>query len=128
MVAGYVRDGYRVVKIDDVDYRASHLAWLYVYGEYPRAFLDHRDLDKSNDRIANLREATTSQNKGNSAAYKGSALGIKGVQRRSSGRFQASIRVNYRPIHLGTFDTVEEASAAYAAAARQYFGEFARAA
>ncbi len=39
----------------------------------------------------------------------------------------AQICINSKSIHLGVFDTKEEASAAYLAAAERHFGEFARA-
>jgi hypothetical protein len=41
-------------------------------------------------------------------------------------KYQANIQVEGEKIYLGTFATIEEASAAYAEAARQHFGEFAR--
>lgn len=46
--------------------------------------------------------------------------GVAGVWPRYNGRFQAKIRVDGKTIHLGTFRTVEEASAAYQEARNRY--------
>lgn len=84
-------------------------------------------MDPSNDRWANLRLATRSQNFANQRAYKSNRLGIKGVSIRKNGRFLAQIQVHGKKINLGYHDTAESASAAYFAAAKQHFGEYARA-
>ena len=42
------------------------------------------------------------------------------------GRFVAQIRINGRKVHLGIFETAEEAGAAYAQAANQNHKEYAR--
>jgi hypothetical protein len=43
------------------------------------------------------------------------------------GRFRASIKVNGRTIHLGRYDTAEQAHEAYVAAAQKHFGKYANA-
>ena len=52
--------GYILIGIDGCLYLAHRLAWLYVHGEFPEKDIDHRDQDKSNNRICNLRLATSS--------------------------------------------------------------------
>ncbi|WP_312414143.1 HNH endonuclease [Shinella sp.] len=116
-------DGYVVIRIDGRPYKAHRLAWLYMTGKWPDRFIDHIDLDKSNNKWANLREANDSQNMGNQAAR--SASGLKGV-RKNCRKWASSIKVNGVNILLGNFDTKEEAHAAYIRAANDYFGEFAR--
>jgi hypothetical protein len=54
--------GYVVIGILGRRYKAHRLAWLYVHGEWPGRELDHINCDKSDNRIANLRPATRSQN------------------------------------------------------------------
>jgi hypothetical protein len=52
---------------------------------------------------------------------------MKGVcYEKSRHKYKAYIEFGGRSINLGRFDTAEEAQAAYKAAARTYFGEFAR--
>jgi hypothetical protein len=122
-VAGYDAHGYLKIRIDRRNYLLHRLAWLYVHGCWPVGQIDHRDLNPANNAISNLRDATHAQNKQNSRGLRGD--GLKGV-RLSHGKWQASIRVNGRRLHLGTFSAPESARAAYVAAASKHHGEFAR--
>jgi hypothetical protein len=118
--------GYLRIGIDYVDYMSHRLAWLYVYGAFPDETIDHIDRVRSNNSIANLRAATYSQNQANTSAYVTNKCGIKGIRfRKDIRRWQARICMNRKQTNLGTFDTAEEARAAYKAAAEIYYGEFA---
>lgn len=119
---------YRSIRIYDWPFLAHRLAWLYMTGEWPAHGIDHRDLDGLNNRWNNLRLATKTENGANTRATKRNRLGLKGVcaAAGSGGRFRASIGAGGKQKHLGTFDNPEDAHAAYAAAARELFGEFAR--
>jgi hypothetical protein len=117
--------GYRRIMIKGRIYRAHHLAWFYVKGKWCSQAIDHRDLDPSNNRWANLRRATTSQNNANRRLLRSNACGLKGVSPDQRG-WRATIRKNRRIYYLGNFPTPREAHAAYVKAARKLFGEFAR--
>jgi len=52
--AGCLKAGYRQIEINKVVYRASHLAWLYVYRCWPPNGLTHIG-DPADDRIINLK-------------------------------------------------------------------------
>ena len=120
-------NGYVKIQIDGVVCQAHILAWMYVYGR--RARLDHRDLDKTNNRITNLRKCTPTQNNANSPKRAGTSSVFKGVTwNKKVGRWQASIKMNGKNTHLGIFVVEAEAGAAYIAAANKKFGQFARAA
>jgi len=108
---------------------AHRLVWFYHYGWWPK-MLDHVDGDPSNNRIENLRECSAAQNNYNSVVKTNNKCGFKGVlfiARLPYRPWQAYIRVNHRQIILGYFPSAEAASAAYAAGARKYAKEFARA-
>lgn len=119
---------YRVVRIDDVLYQQHRLIWLYVTGDWPKGWVDHRDTDGTNNRWLNLREASPSQNHANRRYQRRSASGIKGAfYDRSIDRWRAKIGVGGKSRHLGIFRTAEDAHAAYLQAAETIYGEFARA-
>lgn len=87
--------------------------------------VDHVDLNKLNNRRANLRQCSHSLNHGNAPLRSDNTSGFKGVSRDKK-KWCASIMVNQRHLHIGNFNTPEEAAHAYNAAARRHFGEFAR--
>lgn len=89
--------------------------------------VDHRDLDGLNNRRSNLRLCTGQQNSWNTRALSRNRTGFKGVWERE-GKFLACLKVDGRTLHLGTFDTPEEAHATYVEYADKHFGEFSRAA
>ena len=89
-------------------------------GEWPKFELDHKDHNRGNDRFANLRQASRSENMAN-RRYPHRYRGIARVQR----GWMARIRVNGALIYLGHFATPEAAALAYNKAADAAFGEFA---
>lgn len=118
--------GYIEIKILGRRILAHRAAWAYVYGELPDQ-IDHRDLDTSNNRLTNLRPATTSLNAANRRGR--NRFGIKGVDlalRNKLRPYRAQIKVSGRSLHLGYYATPGEAGAAYLSAAEKHFGEFAR--
>lgn len=107
--------------------RSSRAAWTLLNGPIPDGMeVDHINGDKRDDRASNLRLATHAQNLRNRAVHRNNRTGVKGVTRYRSG-YLAMICVAGRRIYLGTFDTLESAARAYAAAAAVHFGEFVRA-
>ena len=115
---------YRRIRLYGRAYAAHRLAFLYIRGYWPPQEIDHKDRNGLNNRWLNLREATHSQNQANGSHYKNNKLGIKGVHRRTNGKYHAQIKFNNKKYHLGDFDTPEAASHAYIKAAKKYFGEF----
>ena len=109
--------GYRRVCIDGVLHMEHRLIWLHVTGDWPAGVIDHMNGDKADNRFANFRDVTPTVNRHNTRRAIG-AVGLLGV-RQHGGRFQAEIGANKKRIHLGTFDTPQEAHEAYVLAKRQ---------
>lgn len=115
--------GYRQISIDGSAYSAHRLAWVACHGVMPDGMqIDHINCDRSDNRIANLRLATASQNHANRRPKNGT----KGATRHRTGKWQSIIRKGSLTVYLGLFPTRQDAEAAYAAAATELYGEYAR--
>lgn len=120
--------GYLVVRVEYKLYKVHRLIFLWHHGHLP-AIVDHIDMDRLNNRIENLRTATKSQNMSNRLKQSNNTSGYKGVYFQSQiKRWCAEIHADGKKTFLGTFDSAEEAHAAYVKAAESHHGEFARAA
>jgi hypothetical protein len=115
-------DGYVRIYVAGRKYGAHTLAWLYEHGCWPEYNLDHINRDPSDNRIENLREATPALQLANTRTR--NALGVRGVYLKNN-RYCAGITINGNYKHLGTFTTAQDAVAAYDAAAREAWGDFA---
>lgn len=121
------RNGYSVISIGDRLYYAHRLAWVYMHGDKPFREIDHINRNRSDNRITNLRVATRHQNQGNRKVRIDSLSQMKGVRfHKLSGLWYAQITANRKIISLGYHKSSGQAQAAYASAAKEYFGEFAR--
>lgn len=117
-------EGYRNVFVDKV-FLAHRVSWALHHGVDPGAMqIDHINGDRSDNRAANLRIATGSENMWNRGVSRNNTSGFKGVKP-YRGRYRARIYVKSKEIHLGDFDSATEAHAAYLKAAEKYHGEFA---
>lgn len=89
--------------------------------------LDHIDGNGLNNQRSNLRWATRSQNKANSAKQRAGANRFKGVSWLARlQKWQAYISVNGQRLYLGVFIDELDAVRAYDRAAREHFGAFAK--
>ena len=117
--------GYLVIVVLGKAYMAHRLAWFHFYGVPPTDRIDHIDNDKLNNRISNLREASSAQNSQNRKLTTQNKLGVKGVTS-SRGRFKVHCSIAGKHTYIGSFDTLVEAAEAYKQAASNSYGEFAR--
>jgi hypothetical protein len=74
--------------------------------------VDHRDRDGLNNIRKNLRLVTHAQNHQNKGVRADSSSKIRGVRLRSWGKWQARAKLGGKEIHLGTFDTSDDAELA----------------
>lgn len=113
------RDGYRSVVVNYRSCQSHLLAWLLHHGTWPNQDIDHINGVKDDNRIANLREVTKSENGQNQhRANSANKTGFLGVSRHHS-KFVATIKLNGKQHRIGRFDTAEAAHQAYIAAKRR---------
>ncbi len=125
-VAGYEEPrGYIIISVGGVRYSGHRLALFYVNGTWPPEDVDHVNLIKSDNRFANLREATRAENKWNVGVMRTNTSGYKGVRVRC-GKAEAQICIHGKQHYLGTFDSPEKAHQAYVEASRRWHGEYGR--
>lgn len=115
-------DGYTRISIEDKKYLAHRLAWFYMSGEWPAEEIDHRDGDKSNNKIDNLRCCSRKENMKNRRQFKLGPLGIKGVRETKAGNYQVRVDQEY----LGTYKDLELAEFIAKEARHSWHGEFAQ--
>jgi len=99
-----------------LDKKTYHLlghqfAYYIKYGKVVE-YIDHKDGNRSNNRINNLREVTHQQNIFNIKSVKGYT--------KSHNRFRAKIVLDNITIQLGRFNTEDEAKQAYLNAKKIY--------
>lgn len=120
LAGSLLRTGYVTINLAGEAYQAHRLAWLYAYGVWPAADLDHINRVKNDNRIANLREATRDENYQNKTRYKRKTLGLPGAYYRAkTGRWESQINFQKRLRFLGSFATEQEAHEAYKIAKQQ---------
>lgn len=113
---------YISINVNGKQYLAHRLAWFYTYGIWPPKDVDHIDGCRFNNKIANLRLVNRSENMQNVkvAPISNKSTGLLGASlHKRTGKFTAQIHINYKKIHLGVFNTPEEAHQAYLTAKRE---------
>jgi len=103
--------GYIQLMIDSRNYLAHRVAWLYMYGEWPKNQIDHINRNKKDNRICNLRDVNNSTNQINIGLRSHNSSGVTGVVKSSKPHrpWAAQINRNNKKIFLGYFNTVEDA-------------------
>lgn len=87
---------------------------------------DHKNGNGLDNRKANLRICSPSENCFNRGKKSLSSSKYKGVYRVRNGKWAAHIKISSKDFHLGRYDREEYAARVYDAAARRHYGEFAR--
>jgi len=105
------------------NFLAHRIIWKMMTGTDPTEEVDHEHGDRDNLRWEYLRAAARSQNTKNRRANHGCAVDLKGVIVKGR-RYGAQISADKKHYWLGTFDTPEQAHAAYCEAAKRLHGEF----
>jgi hypothetical protein len=112
---------YMVIGIDNKNYYLHRLAWLYIYGEWPKNDIDHINGIKSDNRIENLRDVTKSVNMQNlikkTNKNQTDYLGVSFCKK--SKKWYSRISVNKKQITIGRFNSPELAYESYLKAKRE---------
>lgn len=117
-VGSYDAHGRLVIKIMGKTYQSHRLAWLYMHGSFPKHHIDHINGNPKDNRIVNLREATDAQNIQNlRVARSDNETGLLGVSK-DGNKFRSRIRINGKPVYLGSYSTADEAYQVYVQAKR----------
>lgn len=125
--AGFlIHSSYRKVTINGKRFYVHRIIFLWHKGYLPK-FVDHINGDAADNRIENLREATKQQNQFNQKIRKTNKSGVKGVcWHKQLKKWNAYIHLNYKKIHLGWFDLLEDAEKAVKKKRKEIHGDFAK--
>lgn len=122
--------GHQQVLLTKNGERKAHLvhrlvALSFIPNPENKRYVDHRDNNPSNNKLENLRWATSSENNANSKMQSNNTSGVKGVYwSKPKAKWYVHIQIDGVETHLGYFTTIEEATAVRRAAAQEHFGEF----
>lgn len=119
------RMGYIRIRVNGARYLAHRLAWLYTHGEFPADQIDHINGNRQDNRLANLRRATRTENNRNRALRRDNSSGFAGVSfDNQSKKWRAQCSLQGRRMRIGEYSTPEEASAAYEQFIATHWGDF----
>lgn len=126
-VGNFDKDGYLIIKVNYVNYKAHRLAWLYMYGAFPDSKIDHINGIRDDNRILNLRICNDFENARNVGLRSDNTSGHKGVSYfKQTNKWKAYASLNKKIIHLGFYKHIEDAAKAYEDFTRKHYGEFFR--
>lgn len=126
--AGYFckSTGYVKVKIEGKTFTLHRIIFAMHHGFCPK-MVDHKNQDKLDNRIENLRPCSRQENVVNSKVRVDNPYGYKGVTfHKASGKFAAQTMWNQKRIHIGLFNTIEEAAQAYNSKLKELSPDFAQ--
>lgn len=112
-VRGYI-DITNIINKKNFHLLGHHFAWYCVYGDCDIEQIDHINGVRDDNRICNLRNVNNQKNQWNQTKAKGYNWYKK------TNKWMAGIKINNKRIHLGYFNTEEEARNAYLEAKEKY--------
>lgn len=113
--------GYHRIKIDGALVAAHRIAWKMFHGEFPEQEIDHINGDRTDNRIANLRTVSPTDNRRNAKRRTDNNSGVVGVHLQSRhGTWTAKIHNQGSYDYLGSFRDFFEAVCARKSAEVRY--------
>lgn len=116
------QDGYKIIRLRGKQIFVHRIIALLVFGELPeKAQVDHINHTRTDNRPVNLRIVAHSENTKNQSKQINNASGVCGVYLdKQTKRYKAQIGSREGRCFLGSFKTLEEATAARLEAERKY--------
>lgn len=99
-----------------------HVVWYLHHKEWPKRLIDHHDQNYKNNNPTNLKESNCSFNQYNKPKKNGLPIGVHFRKDRKYNNYQAQIAISGKKLHLGFYDTPEEANIAYRMKYREFYG------
>ncbi len=119
-------DKYETVYIKGKRYLTHRLVFLMHKGYLPKR-LDHKDGNKLNNCIGNLRECTASQNSMNGKIRTNNKSGLTGVTwNKKYSKWQSWISIDKKLKCLGGFTNIFDAACSRISAQNKHYGAFSR--
>ena len=122
--------GYLCVVLCEDGVRKTHkihrlVANAFIENTNNKECVDHKDNNRTNNYISNLRFATNKENKQNSSISSRNTSNVKGVcWEKSHKKWRAQIKIDGIRIHIGYYDNLEDAKIARINRANQAFGVY----
>lgn len=104
------QNGYLHITYNYKAYLAHRLAWFFVHGKWPDGMIDHINRNKLDNRIENLRVVDNQTNQRNAGMSAKNTSGHRGVYwHKNKKKWLASIRVDNKQLHLGSYNCITAA-------------------
>lgn len=123
------KDGYLTITLKNeqgknVCLKAHRLVALhFIDNPNNKKTVDHKDNNRQNNMVTNLRFATRQENAINRKLAANNTTGFKGIRIKQN-KYIAYITLNTKYTHLGTFEKLEDALQARFNKVNELFGEF----
>ena len=125
-LAGTPSHHYSQICIDYKIYRTHRLIWAYHHGP-SKFFIDHINGNTFDNHIENLRECTICENQHNRKVSKNNKSGVKGVSwSNQKQKWRARVLLDGKEVHVGFFNSIDDAKASIDAARNELHKGFAR--
>ena len=113
--------GYLAVKVDGKKHLFHRTVWIWHHGDITDGLqIDHRNGNRTDNRLENLRLVTPRENQQNRGLHKMNTSGFIGVTwNKKYKKWHAKIKFNYKTIHLGNFENKTDAANAYLEAKKE---------